>query len=138
MAIDHESELTEQYAADGYFKMERFAGPSVGHAMLDDVVDIVQRSDRGEQVDALVLPEAQPDFAARDDAKPEDVIAKVFKLHRRPAFASFLRTPELLPIVTGLLGTDAAAGTVDNTEKLRGHKSPVNDWSPLIREGVFV
>jgi ectoine hydroxylase-related dioxygenase (phytanoyl-CoA dioxygenase family) len=265
VAIDIQSERAEKYATDGFFKVDGFADASVGQAMLDDVVEIVRRSDRGEQVDALVLPEAQPDFAARDDAKPEDVIAKVFKLHRRPAFASFLRTPELLPIVTGLLGTDdvdcflsqfifknpgawgqpwhqdsyyfpfeparpiiglwlavteatlengclhvlsgshaepvhehipdrrpganygymeivdhdmdgqmpslmepgdllvfdshlmhrstdnvsggiraamvfhvAAAGTVDNTEKLRGYKSPVNDWVPLIREGVFV
>lgn len=265
VAIDIQSERAEQYAADGFFKVKGFADPSVGQRMLDDVIDIVRRSDRGEQVDALVLPEAQPGFAARDDVKPEDVIAKVFKLHRRPAFATFLRTPELLPIVTGLLGTDdidcflsqfifknpgawgqpwhqdsyyfpfeparpivglwlavteatlengclhvlpgshaepvhehipdqrpganygymeivdhdmdgqtpslmqpgdllvfdshlmhrstdnvssgiraamvfhvAAAGTVDNTEKLRGYKSPVNDWVPLIREGVFV
>lgn len=95
---------TEQYTTDGFFKVESFVDPSVGEAMLDDVVGIVRANDRGETVDALVMPEAQPDFGS-GKANPEDAIAKVFKLHRRSAFASFLRTPELLPIVTGLLGT---------------------------------
>ena len=254
-----------QYERDGFFKVDGFAPESVGRAMLDDVIDIVRRHDRGEHVDhALVLPEAQPDFAAGKD-KPEDLISKVFKLHRRPPFASFLRTDDLLSIVTGLLGADdvdcflsqfifknpgawgqpwhqdsyyfpfeparpivglwlavteatlengclhilagshrepvhehipdrrpganygymeiidhdmgaqtpvlmqpgdllvfdshlmhrstdnvsrgiraamvfhvAAAGAVDNTERLKGYKSPVNDWVPLVREGAFV
>jgi hypothetical protein len=255
-----------QYETDGFFRVDGFAPKSVGRAMLDDVVDIVRRHDRGEAIDdALVLPEAQPDFTrGAAGAKPEDVISKVFKLHRRPAFRSFLRSDGLLPIVTGLLGTGdvdcflsqfifknpgawgqpwhqdsyyfpfaparpivglwlavteatlengclhvlpgshaepvhehipdrrpganygymeivdhdmdaqvpvlmqpgdllvfdshlmhrstdnvspgiraamvfhvAAAGTVDNTEKLRGYKSPVNDWVPLVRDGAF-
>jgi ectoine hydroxylase-related dioxygenase (phytanoyl-CoA dioxygenase family) len=32
----------------------------------------------------------------------------------------------------------AAASTVDNTEKIRGSKSPVTDWVPLLRGGAFV
>ena len=92
---------------EGFFRVDTFADPSVGQAMLDDVVDLVRRHDRGEHVDALVLPEAQPDFAGKRGGAtgPEDVISKVFKLHRRPAFASFLRTPSLLPIITDVLGT---------------------------------
>jgi phytanoyl-CoA hydroxylase len=105
VAIDIERARTEAYATDGFFKVDRFVGPEVGRAMLDDVVDLVRRHDRGEHVDALVLPEAQPDFDGKTDANPEDLIAKVFKLHRRPAFSRFLRTPDLLPIVTTLLGT---------------------------------
>ena len=91
---------------DGFFRLEGFADPGIGRAMLDDVVDVVRRHDGGERVDALVLPEAQPDFAAGGKRhNPEDLISKVFKLHRRPAFASFLRTPALLPIITDVLGT---------------------------------
>ena len=106
MAIDIEAAQAQRYRADGFFKVEGFVDATVGAAMLDDVVDLVRRHDRGEKLaDALVLPEAQPSFA---DGKvhPEDTISKVFKLHRRPAFASFLRTPGLLPIMTSLLGTD--------------------------------
>jgi phytanoyl-CoA hydroxylase len=112
VAIDIERARTEAYETDGFFRIERFAEPSVGQAMLDDVVDVVRRHDAGEKVDALVLPEAQPDFtrgaggSPQSRENPEDLIAKVFKLHRRPAFSSFLRTPELLPIMSSLLGTD--------------------------------
>jgi ectoine hydroxylase-related dioxygenase (phytanoyl-CoA dioxygenase family) len=98
--------IREAYDADGFATIRGFAEPAVGTAMLDDVVELVRAQQRGEPVDdALVLPEAQPDFAERR-SNPEDVVSKVFRLHRRPAFASFLRTPELLPIVTELLGTD--------------------------------
>jgi phytanoyl-CoA hydroxylase len=90
---------------DGFYRIDGFAPATVGQAMLDDVVDLVRRHDAGERVDALVLPEAQPDFAGGRRDKPEDVISKVFKLHRRPAFASFLRTPGLLPVITDVLGT---------------------------------
>jgi phytanoyl-CoA hydroxylase len=93
-----------RYDADGFLRIDSFAPASVGQAMLDDVVDVVRRHDQGERIDdVVVLPEAQPGFTG--DA-PEDVISKVFRLHRRPAFASFLRTDALLPIVTSLLGTD--------------------------------
>jgi phytanoyl-CoA hydroxylase len=105
VAIEIERVPVERYEADGFFKVDRFVDPSIGQAMLDDVVDIVRRHDRGEHVDAVVMPEPQPDFADKD-ANPEDVIAKVFKLHRRPAFAGFLRMPELRPVITTLLGTD--------------------------------
>jgi phytanoyl-CoA hydroxylase len=99
-------ELRDSYEVDGYVTVPAFADPDVGNAMLDDVVGLVRAQGRGEPDDtALVLPEAQPDFAGRRD-NPEDVVSKVFRLHRRPAFASFLRTSDLLPIVTTLLDTD--------------------------------
>jgi ectoine hydroxylase-related dioxygenase (phytanoyl-CoA dioxygenase family) len=98
--------IDEAYDRDGFATIRGFADPAVGAAMLDDVVGLVRTQASGEPVDdALVLPEAQPDFA-EGRAQPEDVVSKVFRLHRRPAFASFLRTAELLPMVTGLLGTD--------------------------------
>ena len=104
VAIDIDDARTKAYETDGFFTVERFADPAVGQAMLDDVVDIVRAHARGEAVDAVVMPEPQPDFAGRE-ANPEDVIAKVFKLHRRPAFRGFLETPALRPLVTTLLGT---------------------------------
>jgi ectoine hydroxylase-related dioxygenase (phytanoyl-CoA dioxygenase family) len=105
MAIDIADARQRQYETDGFFTVEGFSPPAVGQAMLDDVVGLVRAHAAGEHVEhALVLPEAQPDFAP--GAQPEDAISKVFRLHRRPAFASFLRTPGLLPIVTSLLGTD--------------------------------
>jgi ectoine hydroxylase-related dioxygenase (phytanoyl-CoA dioxygenase family) len=104
VAIEIAGARQQQYATDGFFRVEGFAPESTGRAMLDDVVDIVRRHDRGDATDhVVVLPEAQPGFTG---SQPEDVISKVFRLHRRPAFASFLRSDGLLPILTGLLGTD--------------------------------
>ena len=40
MAIDIERTRFEQYATDGFFKIDAFADHSVGRAMLDDVVEI--------------------------------------------------------------------------------------------------
>jgi ectoine hydroxylase-related dioxygenase (phytanoyl-CoA dioxygenase family) len=94
-------EQAAAYERDGFFTVRAFVEPGVAQAMLDDVIGIVRRPVEGP----LVLPEAQPDFAAGRD-HPEDVVSKVFRLHRRPAFASFLRTPALAPIVTGLVGSD--------------------------------
>ena len=103
MAIEIAGVQQAAYETDGFFRVDGFADASVGRAMLDDVVAIVRANDRGEPVEhALVLPEAQPGFTGEH---PEDLISKVFRLHRRPAFASFLRTDALLPIVTGILGT---------------------------------
>jgi phytanoyl-CoA hydroxylase len=107
VAIEIADVQHQQYATDGFFRIDRFADPSVGRAMLDDVVGLVRAHDRGEPVEhALVLPEAQPDFSTKSEDKPEDLISKVFKLHRRPAFASFLRADGILPIVTSILGSD--------------------------------
>jgi ectoine hydroxylase-related dioxygenase (phytanoyl-CoA dioxygenase family) len=106
VALDVSDVRRQQYEADGFFRVDGFSDESVGRAMLADVVDIVRRHDAGERVeDVVVLPEAQPGYAERK-ANPEDVISKVFRLHRRPAFADFLRTDALLPIITGLLATD--------------------------------
>jgi ectoine hydroxylase-related dioxygenase (phytanoyl-CoA dioxygenase family) len=106
VAIDIDVDRQRQYEADGFFRLPAFCDRSVGDAMFGDVVDLVRAHAAGERVEhALVLPEAQPGFADGKD-NPEDTISKVFRLHRRPAFASFLRTPELLPIVIELLGTD--------------------------------
>lgn len=103
VAIEIADARQQQYAADGFFRVDGFAPEAAGRAMLDDVVDIVRRHARGDSTDhVVVLPEAQPGFTG---SQPEDVISKVFRLHRRPAFASFLRSDGLLPILTGLLGT---------------------------------
>lgn len=104
MAIDIADARLRQYETAGFFRVDGFADPSVGRAMLDDVVSVVRAHAAGEHVDhAVVLPEAQPGFTGD---QPEDVISKVFRLHRRPAFASFLRSDGLLPIITSILGTE--------------------------------
>jgi phytanoyl-CoA hydroxylase len=97
--VDH-----DRYDTDGFFRVDGFADPTVGAAMLADVVDVARRGAAGEDVSpALPLPEAQPDFRG---AHPEDLISKVFRLHRRPGFRAFLESPPVTGIVMSLLGPD--------------------------------
>jgi ectoine hydroxylase-related dioxygenase (phytanoyl-CoA dioxygenase family) len=72
--------------------------------MLERVVDLVHRADRGEDIDpAFVMMETQADF----DGRPvEDRVGKVFRLARDPAFAGFATSPDVLGPVRDLLGTD--------------------------------
>jgi ectoine hydroxylase-related dioxygenase (phytanoyl-CoA dioxygenase family) len=94
----------EQWERDGSFRIDGFADASVGMAMLDDVVATVHAADAGADTQgALVLPEAQPGFSG---ARPEDRISKVFKLHRRPVFRSFVESPAVAALLVELLGPD--------------------------------
>jgi ectoine hydroxylase-related dioxygenase (phytanoyl-CoA dioxygenase family) len=89
----------------GFDRMAGFAPPSVGNAMHEEVVELVRAASRREDVaDALVLPEGQADMAQRE---PEDRVSKVFKLHRRPTFASFIRSDAVVPILCETVGPDA-------------------------------
>jgi ectoine hydroxylase-related dioxygenase (phytanoyl-CoA dioxygenase family) len=72
--------------------------------MLADVVAVARRAAAGEEVaPALVLPEAQAGFSG---SHPEDLISKVFRLHRRPVFRDFLESVGVSAIVADLLGPD--------------------------------
>ena len=89
----------------GFARLDGFADPSVGYAMRDDVIGLV-RAAEGALADvegALVVPEGQADFRAK---APEDRISKVFRLHRRPVFADFIRSPEVVQVLTADLGPD--------------------------------
>lgn len=89
----------------GFARIDGFADPRVGYAMRDDVIGLVRASDgRVAEVDgALVVPEGQADLRAKE---PEDRISKVFRLHRRPVFAEFIRSPEVVRVLTTVLGPD--------------------------------
>ncbi len=87
----------------GYVLYEGFAAPSVGNAMLDDVVRMSRSAAAGEPVEGFVMKESQPNFVGKN---PEDRVGKVFKLHRRPAFQTFLRDPRVAQILAEAVGPD--------------------------------
>ncbi len=92
------------FATDGFVRIEGFADPGTGTAMLDRVVDLVQRADAGEDVGpALVMLESQADFAGRP---VEDRVSKVFRVARGPVFLEFATRPDVVACVRELLGTD--------------------------------
>jgi phytanoyl-CoA hydroxylase len=85
-------------------RIEGFADPATGEAMLARVAEVVHRFDRGEDVgDALVMMETQADF---DNRTVEDRVAKVFRIARNPVFLEFATRPEVLALVRGVLGTE--------------------------------
>ncbi len=93
-----------RWERDGFVRLDSFAASGVGAAMLDDAIALVRAESSGEDTGgALVLPEAQADFA---DRTPEQRVSKVFKLHRRPAFRTFLESDALGPLIGELLGPD--------------------------------
>lgn len=95
---------TDTWRRDGFFRRDGFADPRVGRAMLDDVVALSRAAEGAFSAEgALVLPEAN---LSGTGARPEDRVSKVFRLHRRPAFADFLREPGVVAILTELLGPD--------------------------------
>ena len=98
------SPATSAWDDDGFVRIDGFVAPEVGEAMLDDVVSMVRSAGGSPFVDgALVLPEAN----LRDvDGPPESTTSKVFRLHRRPAFSSFLARPEVVEVLVERLGPD--------------------------------
>jgi ectoine hydroxylase-related dioxygenase (phytanoyl-CoA dioxygenase family) len=92
------------YAGDGFFRIEGFVPTDVGAGMLEDVVAVVRRAaGRGGPEAPLVLPESN---LAHLDARPELATSKVFRLHRRDVFASFLERPEVTALLVERLGPD--------------------------------
>ena len=88
----------------GFALYEGFADPEVGKAMLEDVVAIARDAAAGRDVaPALVMKESQADFGG---SNPEDLVSKIFRLHRRGAFRSFLGDPRVVGIVVEAIGRD--------------------------------
>jgi phytanoyl-CoA hydroxylase len=92
------------YERDGFFRLDGFTERATGDAMLERVVDITRRAAAGEDIrPALVLPEAN--LAGRD-GNPEDLVSKVFRLHRDPVFEAFACSKAVTDVVCEVLGTD--------------------------------
>ena len=92
------------YERDGFFRIDGFGDADTCRAMLDRVVDIARRAAAREDVrPALVLPEAN--LAGRP-GNPEDLVSKVFRLHRDPVFHDFAVDERVTGIVSEVLGAD--------------------------------
>ncbi len=88
----------------GYVRHDGFADPSVGRAMLEEVVAIARDAAAGRPVaPSFVMNEPQAGF--RGD-RPEDLVSKIFRLHRRGSFRAFLRDPRVVEIVVDAIGPD--------------------------------
>jgi hypothetical protein len=98
-------EQREQWLRDGFFRIPGFAPAAVGTAMLERVVAIARRAaDGGDVSPAFVLREGQPDMGPRP--RPEDLVAKIFRLARDPVFSRFAESEAVVDLVAAILGTD--------------------------------
>lgn len=88
----------------GFYRIDGFAPASVGEAMLEDVIALTRAAQGSMMAEgALVLPESNLSDGA---GEPEELTSKVFRLHRRPAFSSFIARPEVTEILVERLGDD--------------------------------
>jgi phytanoyl-CoA hydroxylase len=89
--------------APGFQLFPGFTEVSVANAIREDVTAIARDAAKGVDVSpALVVPENQALF----EINPEDVISKIFRLHRRPIFIEFLKDPRVIELVVASIGED--------------------------------
>jgi ectoine hydroxylase-related dioxygenase (phytanoyl-CoA dioxygenase family) len=92
------------FAELGFVRIDGFADAQTCGAMLDRVVELVQKFDRGGDISpAIVFMETQADFG---DRSIEDRISKVFRLARDSVFHEFATRPEVLALVQSVLEVD--------------------------------
>jgi ectoine hydroxylase-related dioxygenase (phytanoyl-CoA dioxygenase family) len=95
-------EQREQYDEQGFVRLPQFAGQDICDQMLDRVVALATaHADRVPNTPGFVLPEAN--LAGRD-GKPEDLISKIFRLHRDTVFAEFAAGAQVTDLLVDLVG----------------------------------
>ena len=90
----------DAFAKDGFVRLEGFASSATCDAMLERVVEISRERAAGSDGPELVVPEAN--LAGRDGL-PEELVSKVFKLHRDSVFQDFARSSEVVDLVAELV-----------------------------------
>jgi phytanoyl-CoA hydroxylase len=95
-------EQRAQYDEQGFVRLRGFTGPEVCERMLERVVALA-RAHAGGDLDApgLVLPEAN---LAGSGGNPEDLVSKIFRLHRDGVFAAFAADPRVTGSLVDLIG----------------------------------
>lgn len=101
---DITAERRRRYEQDGFFKIEAFAPLDTCAAMLERVREIARRAaDKADVSPAFVLPEAN--LRGRD-GKPEELVSKIFKLHRDGVFHDFAIDDAVTSLVADIIGPD--------------------------------
>ena len=89
---------------NGFFRIEGFAAPDLCQAMLERVVEIARDAADGRDVGpALVTPEMN--LRGRG-GQPEELVSKIFRLHRDAVFHQFAVDERVTDLVAGIIGED--------------------------------
>jgi phytanoyl-CoA hydroxylase len=94
----------EAFARDGFVRLPGFADSATCTAMLDRVVTLARQHAEGTGRVGLVLPEAN--LAASSARQPEDLVSKVFLLHRDEVFGAFARSRQVTDLVAELIAPE--------------------------------
>jgi phytanoyl-CoA hydroxylase len=91
-----------QYDEQGFVRLRGFTGPEVCEHMLERVVALARAHAAGDRdAPGLVLPEAN---LADSVGNPEDLVSKIFRLHRDGVFAAFAADPRVTGSLVDLIG----------------------------------
>jgi phytanoyl-CoA hydroxylase len=91
--------VIDEFAEHGFVRLAGFADAATCTRMLERVIEITHT----KEGPALVLPEAN--LRGRT-GRPEELVSKVFKLHRDPVFADFAGSPAVTELVTQLVAPE--------------------------------
>jgi phytanoyl-CoA hydroxylase len=95
-------EQRAQYDEQGFVRLRGFIGPEVCERMLERVVALARAHAGGDRdAPGLVLPEAN---LAGSGGNPEDLVSKIFRLHRDGVFAAFAADPRVTGSLVDLIG----------------------------------
>jgi ectoine hydroxylase-related dioxygenase (phytanoyl-CoA dioxygenase family) len=95
-------EQRAQYDEQGFVRLRGFTGPEVCERMLERVVALARAHAGGDRdAPGLVLPEAN---LAGSGGNPEDLVSKIFRLHRDGVFAAFAADPRVTGSLVDLIG----------------------------------
>ena len=91
-----------QYDEQGFVRLRGYTGPEVCERMLERVVALARAHAGGDRdAPGLVLPEAN---LAGSGGNPEDLVSKIFRLHRDGVFAAFAADPRVTGSLVDLIG----------------------------------
>jgi hypothetical protein len=93
------------YEQDGFVRLPGFAAPELCQAMLQRVVELAHAHAAGN-ADAPGLVLAEANLAGSGGAgDPEQLISKIFRLHRDPVFADFAGSTQVTDLLVDIIGS---------------------------------
>jgi ectoine hydroxylase-related dioxygenase (phytanoyl-CoA dioxygenase family) len=90
----------------GFTRIEGFADAATCAAMLDRVVDISRRFEAGESVNPAWVTAEQNLKAEGRTGDAEQLVSKIFRLHRDPVFNEFATSTRVVDLVADVLESD--------------------------------
>jgi ectoine hydroxylase-related dioxygenase (phytanoyl-CoA dioxygenase family) len=92
-----------EYDEQGFVRIPAFSDVAVCRRMLDRVIEVSAAHAAGDRSVGWVLPEAN---LAGTQGRPEELVAKIFRLHRDAAFYDWIASPEVTSIAASIIGPD--------------------------------